>query len=359
MTISASYPYNLQNGTTADATQVMADFLQIQNDVNANAAHNGANSDITSLLGLTTPLSIAQGGTGSTTASAARTALGLGAAAVENLAGDIIDGAGSLVIKSNVNLGGNPTTTTQAGSDSSTKIATTAQVQAAIAGKIAKIILQVFSSAGTTPYTPSANLLFSDIIAQGAGASGGSTAAAGGSASSGGGSGTFVKARATATQINATLSGGAISIVVGAGGAAPATGTTPGNNGTATVVTGLITAFPGNAGGANTSNVVPGGAGGGAPTISGGIQVIDIQQGQDGGDGANFSLGLSGAGGSCPLGAGGAFTTYGADAGAGKNGKGHGSGGSGAASGSNNTGIAAAGGMGADGYVLIIDYCSA
>ena len=41
-----------------------------------SAAASGANSDITSLSGLTTALSIAQGGTGATTASAARTALG-------------------------------------------------------------------------------------------------------------------------------------------------------------------------------------------------------------------------------------------------------------------------------------------
>lgn len=40
-------------------------------------ASKGANSDITSLTGLTTPLSIAQGGTAATTASAARTSLGL------------------------------------------------------------------------------------------------------------------------------------------------------------------------------------------------------------------------------------------------------------------------------------------
>lgn len=43
----------------------------------ATKADSGANSDITSLSGLTTPLSIAQGGTDSATASAARTALGL------------------------------------------------------------------------------------------------------------------------------------------------------------------------------------------------------------------------------------------------------------------------------------------
>jgi hypothetical protein len=42
-----------------------------------SAAVLGANNDITSLTGLTTPLSIAQGGTASTTTSAARTALGL------------------------------------------------------------------------------------------------------------------------------------------------------------------------------------------------------------------------------------------------------------------------------------------
>lgn len=76
MTISSSYPDILQNGTIADATQVMADFYQIQNDVNANAAHNGANSDITSILGLTTALSTSQGGTGQTSLAAFMAAIG-------------------------------------------------------------------------------------------------------------------------------------------------------------------------------------------------------------------------------------------------------------------------------------------
>jgi len=47
-----------------------------------SVAQKGANSDITSLSGLTTPLSVAQGGTGGATAANARTALGLGTAAV-------------------------------------------------------------------------------------------------------------------------------------------------------------------------------------------------------------------------------------------------------------------------------------
>lgn len=77
MTIVGTLPVTLQNGTTADATDVMADLNKIKTDVNANAAENGANSDITSLSGLTTPLSVAQGGTGATTASDARTNLGV------------------------------------------------------------------------------------------------------------------------------------------------------------------------------------------------------------------------------------------------------------------------------------------
>ena len=48
-------------------------------------AAKGANSDITSLSGLTTALSVSQGGTGSTTASGARTNLGLGSSATRDV----------------------------------------------------------------------------------------------------------------------------------------------------------------------------------------------------------------------------------------------------------------------------------
>lgn len=61
--IVGTLPFQLQNGTTADATQVMADFNKILNDVNANAAKNGVNTDITALTALTTPITPAQGGT--------------------------------------------------------------------------------------------------------------------------------------------------------------------------------------------------------------------------------------------------------------------------------------------------------
>jgi hypothetical protein len=63
----SGYSYTLTNGTTANATQVMANFNSILSCANNNLAHNAANSDITSLSGLTTPLSAAQGGTGQAT----------------------------------------------------------------------------------------------------------------------------------------------------------------------------------------------------------------------------------------------------------------------------------------------------
>ena len=76
MSIVPSPPYTLTNGTNADATQVMANFNSLVSNVNAHAAESGANTSITSLGGLTTPITIGQGGTGQTTAALARAALG-------------------------------------------------------------------------------------------------------------------------------------------------------------------------------------------------------------------------------------------------------------------------------------------
>lgn len=72
----------VQLGTTA-TTAALGNHLHtgVYQPAGSYAA-SGANSDITSLPGLTTPLSVAQGGTGATTASNARTALGLGSAAL-------------------------------------------------------------------------------------------------------------------------------------------------------------------------------------------------------------------------------------------------------------------------------------
>lgn len=71
MAIVPAFPFNLVNGTTADATQVMANFNSLYTSINANAAENGVNNTITHLTGLTTPLSVSQGGTGGYTQPAA------------------------------------------------------------------------------------------------------------------------------------------------------------------------------------------------------------------------------------------------------------------------------------------------
>lgn len=54
-----------------------AEHTELQTNIDAKAS-KGANSDITEITGLTTPLSVAQGGTGAASASDARTALGSG-----------------------------------------------------------------------------------------------------------------------------------------------------------------------------------------------------------------------------------------------------------------------------------------
>lgn len=71
--IVGSLPFNLQNNTTADATQVMSNFNTILNGVNLNAAKNGVNTDITQLSALTTALTRAQGGTSTYVGTAAST----------------------------------------------------------------------------------------------------------------------------------------------------------------------------------------------------------------------------------------------------------------------------------------------
>src|ERR1700688_3551090 len=53
MIVTQPLPITLLNGTIADAGQVMTDLNAIASNVNANAAKNGVNSDITSLTALT------------------------------------------------------------------------------------------------------------------------------------------------------------------------------------------------------------------------------------------------------------------------------------------------------------------
>lgn len=77
---ATSAPSALTNlGGTGIGTAVFTASTTADARTAIDGAKSGANSDITSLTGLTTPLSVAQGGTGSGTASGARTNLGAAA----------------------------------------------------------------------------------------------------------------------------------------------------------------------------------------------------------------------------------------------------------------------------------------
>ncbi|MET3481528.1 hypothetical protein [Methylobacterium sp. 1973] len=89
---------------------------------NLGAATRGTNSDITSLTGLTTPLSVGQGGTGGNTAATARSGIGAAASGANT---DITSLSGPAL--------GAATATTPAAGDNSTRVATTAALQTAIA----------------------------------------------------------------------------------------------------------------------------------------------------------------------------------------------------------------------------------
>ncbi|MCM7631337.1 phage tail protein [Enterobacter bugandensis] len=82
---------DVMNGTT-DVT-ITINGVAVTVPGQKSLAKKGANSDITSLSGLTTALSISQGGTGDKTAAGARTNLGLGSSATKNVGsntGDVV-----------------------------------------------------------------------------------------------------------------------------------------------------------------------------------------------------------------------------------------------------------------------------
>lgn len=308
----ASYPYTLTNGSTADANQVMANFNSILNCGNNNLAHNGANSDITSLSGLTTPLSVAQGGTGSATTPGGLTNLGAGAAAVEALGNNVIDdGSGNLT-----------------------------QTHGA----------KVFTSSGTftTPATTTTATVFKIVAAGGGGGGGGvqSGVSERGASGGSGGYGVGYFSGFSASQ--------SVTIAIGASGSAGSTsGGSGGDGGTTTVTANAVailtaTGGTGGTGGASEDDLVtpPGSA-----TVTAGASGLTLVGSYTSGGGYGGTAIYFLPGGSNPIGVGGTLQRpSGSGSLAGTNGINGGGGGGAANFGS---GAGRAGGSGGKGIVTI------
>ena len=203
---------------------------------------------------------------------------------------------------------------------------------------------QVFTSGGT--YVPSTGMLYCIAEIQGAGGAGGCGGSASYSAGAGGGAGTYARSLLTAATIT-----GSQSVTIGAGGAAGSAGSgaTGGSGGASSL--GSLISCPGGTGGTNQHlNGSQFGVGGGSAT---GSQVNIFIEGQSGVTTTYSASGYAsqgGSGGSSILGQGG--TGGNRDGGVNpSNATGYGSGGAGG-------GGTQAATNGANGIVIITEYCS-
>lgn len=397
--IVPSIPYNLTNGSLADATQVMGNFNTIVTDVNANAATSGANTNITSLTGLTTPIAASFGGTvvytGGTTGGAAnaqtlasvtpsafilapgnivtgiagftntaattfnvnstgvtamRVSTGAGLAALtgnEIFAGNsytwYYDGTFYILLNPSVIKASNiPVSVALAGSPTTTTQATSDNsTKLATTAYVQSVLPTAFvKTVKQQTFTSSGTYtpctgLLYNVTEVLAGGGGGGAGSAGNFTSSGGGGGGYAK-----KVISAATVGSSQTITVGAAGSTATNGGTGGTGGTSSF--GAVVSCGGGTGGANGSFT----AGGSGGTCSGGD--INIP-GNQGGAAQNASPLLSGAGANSFYGAGGAAVLN--TAAVGNNASGYGAGGSGSIS--NNTS-----GAGAGGLIYITEYCT-
>jgi len=216
-------------------------------------------------------------------------------------------------------------------------------------GAVGVIRVQKFTASGT--YTPNANMLYCIIECAGAGGGGGGTNGTAGTInwSSGGGGGNTSRRTVAAATIGASQT-----VTIGAGGAGGAVANGTGGSGGDSSV-GALCIGKGASGGQGGSNATAGGAGG--VTGTGDIS----PPGQPGGGGGiytstNFNI-PSGSGGNASLGFGsGAAGVAGFGAITGNAGGLYGGGGSGGLT--SNTATGAAGGPGANGIVIITEFCS-
>jgi hypothetical protein len=287
---------------------------------NSAIATSGANANITSLSGLTTPLSVAQGGTGRATLTAHGVLVGEGTAAVNQIAPST---AGQALISAGATSDpawGYPTGTL--------------------------IGVRVLSSSGTYTATAGTNSVIAECWG-GGGAGGGAPATAAGQVAVGGGG------NAGAYAVGRFTSGfSGITVTIGAGGAG-SSGAAGGTGGNTTF--GALMTANGGAGGAigagATSTPTISLASGTAATASGGnIATINGSFGEYG-ESISAALNVGGKGASSQLGGGG---YPGVNGSAPTAGNGFGAGGGGAALAASSA--AQAGGAGSQGGCFVWEY---
>lgn len=289
-------------------------------------ASSGANSDITSLSALSTPLSVAQGGTGRATLTIHGVLIGETTGAINQTAAGT---TGQALIG-------------QTGADPVFGFPTGALIN-----------VQVFSAGGTYTNTAGTNSVIVEAVGAGGGSGGVAAQGAGsGALSASGGGGAYAKARFTSGFT------GGIAVTIGTAGAAGTSGANAGGTGGATSL-GTLVSCPGGiggggGGGSSSAAAVNGAVASAAPTITGAAQIIASQAGPSGFFGNQQAAGANGAGGqggSSPLGAGG----QGANA-TGAGSPGLGKGGGGGASFAGSSGAAQVGAAGTAGYLVVYEY---
>lgn len=252
---------------------------------------------------------------------------------------------------------GTPSAPTATAGTSTTQIASTAFVAAAVAatGAIKRVVERTFTASGT--YTPTTGMAYCLIECQGGGGGGGgaiySQTSGQGVAGGGGGSGGYSFGLATAAQIGASQT-----VTIGAGGAA-GTATSAGGSGGATSVGTLVTAGGGGGGtimGAPSGSwMVQGGSGGNAGTTT--ISGVAFP-GNAGGTGETWgSMSFGGQGGAGHFGGGPITVPLVAAGSQGGPAGSAGSGGSGAAT-VYSTPISSSGGVGGSGVCVITEFCT-
>lgn len=311
---------------------------------NSNIATNGANANITSLSGLTTPLSVAQGGTGAGTQSTALSNL-LGSSSIPVANG----GTGRATLTANNVLLGNGTGTVSFAPPVSAGYVLTDNgpgnaptFQAGNSGRL--IGIQIFASSGTyTPTTGTNSIVVTCIGGGGGGGGPPATSASQVGIGTGGASGSFAKSRILSAFSGATVTIGA----AGTGGA----GANGGAGGTTSF--GAFITAPGGGGGpgAVASNTASASVFGAAPgsSATGGNILNSAGTPSYGAFNVN-GMSLNGPGASSPFGGGGSpmFQATGGAA------TGYGAGGGGAISGPSQA--AFTGGAGSKGMCEVDEY---